>query len=466
MSDKTSVDVQVPSDLLQAEIHEAEIVKLALRNAEGCNECKPCGAEQQSMLPGSNHHSSSTSTSRGKKIIPWNWNLDDDSFVRVAHEHIYRHKDAPQIIKKVCNFILGNGEIKLFKKDENGKVNVVMDKDLPPEICEFICGFKSKKMLSDALRASTKNFISFGNYFVQFIPNVKGDAIVAIKNMDAQYCRAGELKDGVIENYYIYTNRNETNRLQPYGKPESIRGFTPNVYSAKRIRNFLYHGMECTPYNDYYGLPPWIGSVDQLALQKLLIDYYTNGLKNGFNIKYIISFHPLFYQGLKKEEMKLKRDEWVKNATKFLSGTANVGKAIGVDMVRNHIKEGGFTNLVEIESVKTSNTDSVYKELLSFTTNNAGPNFGISSLLAGVEKQGAISSGSEMLNQYNVHMAINVPNDRKIILEPINLIFELNGWNKKYGMGKLFDYIGFEDMKLTYQSENKTGKDESSTTNN
>ena len=44
---------------------------------------------------------------------------------------------------------------------------------------------------------------------------------------------------------------------------------------------------------------------------------------------------------------------------------------------------------------------------------------------------------------------------RALILQAIEIIFELNGWSEKYA--DQYDYIGFEDIQLVMQQESKSG---------
>ena len=124
-----------------------------------------------------------------------------------------------------------------------------------------------------------------------------------------------------------------------------------------------------------------------------------------------------------------------------------------VSRARSVVKE--LTGVVEIHPIANNLNDTSYNNILQQSNSNVPANFGISSTLAGIERSSQLSSGSEVLNQYNVHLAINVPQPRALILQAIEIIFELNGWSEKYA--DQYDYIGFEDIQLGMQQESKSG---------
>lgn len=384
----------------------------------------------------------------GGKYVRWNFDADDNQFPRKAFELIYADKDAPQIIQRLVYFALGKGELQLFKRNPDGTPQMVSI----PEIDQW--KRKNRRKLANFLWQIATNFFTYGNYFAEYVLS-KGDKTIADFNcIDCHYVRAEKNYSNTgITNYFI-ANFDAITDTQTYSSfTNTIPAYDES--NPKKYAKFMLHGKIPTPGNPYYGIPVWVGGVEQMLLRKRITEYYSRGLDNGFNVKYLIKIHPEFYKGCKtQEERDDKKAALVGALNDALTGAKNANRTVAVDMVVDHqIKQ--LNGVVEIEPIANNLSDSSYNNILQQTNGNVPANFGINSLLAGIERANQLSSGSEVLNQYNVHLAVNVPQPRMLILQAIELIFEVNGWAEKYATK--YDYLGFEDIQLKMQEENKMG---------
>lgn len=413
--------------------------------------------ESLPIAPGQTQHPHFTHiTQQGERpLVPWSWHPYDNNFPFEANRYIFGDKDAPQIISRQTNFLLGKGDICLFTEDGQ---KVKLDRNHPIAIWKR----RNKRQMKKLLEGIVRNYIMYGNHFVEFLLNRNG-TVAELKSIDAHYMRCEEMSlSGRIENYFMYRQLH----FQGYGGEQIIKipAFREQNRTGAAVdgRNqapvFIFHGRTCSPGNPYYGIPDWIGGVDQLDLRKEITKYFLYGLKNGFNIRYLLKIHPQFYNGCKSEsEKKAKKDELVTELNSVLQGSENAGKTIAVNMVKQHLDKD-YQGVIDIVPIQNNLSDANYQGLMQLTNTSTPANFGISSVLAGIERAGALSSGSEALNQYNIHQA-NIQRPRQLVLEPIELLFELNGWTEQYE-GDLYDYIGFEDWKLTPMAENKSGVSE------
>lgn len=379
------------------------------------------------------------------ELAPWDFVLNDNKFPKEAFELIYADKDAPQIIQRLVYFALGKGELHLFKRGADNSLAIVT----VPEIEAW--KRKNKRKLSRFIWNVATNFYTYGNYFAEYVLTKDGKEVADFQAIDAHNVRAEKVnpRSGRIENYYVATFE----QSHAWKKYSVVPAFDENNPTAKP--KFILHGKVPTPGNIYYGIPVWVGGVEQMLLRKRITEYYSKGLDNGFNIKYLIKIHPDFYKGTKtQEERDAKKSALVSDLNDALSGSKNANKTVAVDMVADHIVKE-LTGVVQIEAIANNLSDTSYNNILQQSNSNVPANFGISSVLAGIERANQLSSGSEVLNQYNVHLAINVPQPRALILQAVELIFELNGWTEKYA--EQYDFIGFEDITLVMQQENKAG---------
>lgn len=403
------------------------------------------------QVPGKSGGSHTNSTWK-PELAKWDFQLNDNKFPKEAFELIYGDKDAPQIIQRLVYFALGKGELHLFKRTSPQPTIVTI-----PEIEQW--KRKNKRKLNNFIWNVATNFYTYGNYFTEYVLSKDGSIVADFQAIDAHNVRAEKVnpKSGRIENYYVATFE----QSHDWKKYSIVPAY--NDADPKAKPKFILHGKVPTPGNPYYGIPVWVGGVEQMLLRKRITEYYSKGLDNGFNIKYLIKIHPDFYKGTKtQEERDAKKAALVADLNDALSGAKNANKTVAVDMVADHIVKE-LTGVVQIESIANNLSDTSYNSILQQSNSNVPANFGITSVLAGIERQNQLSSGSEVLNQYNVHLAINVPQPRALILQAVELIFELNGWAEKYA--DQYDYIGFEDITLQMQAENKSGFMNNSTTN-
>lgn len=388
--------------------------------------------------------SAHTSSAWKPEMANWDFKLNDNRFPKEAFELIYADKDAPQIIQRLVYFALGKGELHLFKRNKSDQEIVIIR-----EIEQW--KRKNKRKLSNFIWNIATNFYTYGNYFSEYVLTKDRKEVADFQAIDAHNVRAEKVnpRSGRIENYYVATFE----QSHAWKKYSIVPAFNDDNPTEKP--KFILHGKVPTPGNPYYGIPVWVGGVEQILLRKRITEYYSKGLDNGFNIKYLLKIHPDFYKGTKtQEERDAKKGALVNDLNEALSGAKNAGKTVAIDMVADHIVKQ-LTGVVQIEAIANNLSDTSYNNILQQSNSNVPANFGISSVLAGIERTSQLSSGSEVLNQYNVHLAINVPQPRALILQAVELIFEINGWDVKYA-GQ-YDYIGFEDISLVMQQENKSG---------
>jgi hypothetical protein len=108
---------------------------------------------------------------------------------------------------------------------------------------------------------------------------------------------------------------------------------------------------------------------------------------------------------------------------------------------------------VKITPLNNNNPSGEYIELDKQANINQASGHGINPVLAGIDTGGKLGgSGSEMRIAYQLHIALNTPIPRKLILKPFHLIHKLKGWN----VTKPNRYFDFLEIDITTLDENPT----------
>lgn len=381
-----------------------------------------------------------------ERIVPWNFYLNDNSFPYIVDYLLNADMDARQILLQKAKYLLGLGEITLYK---NGQ------KVILPNIHPIAIWLRTnRRKLRTFNLNNALNYVTYRNFFNEFILARNG-TVYDFKSHKPHNIRSQEISDqGIIEKYFIYPYTT----ISTVGiDPIQIMGFTETRFASDgkyRDAKFMYHGGLIAP-EDQYQRPEWLGGTSQLDLRRKILDYYNSSLTNGLDVPFILIFHQKFYEieGAKTpEDRKALKQEKVNQINEFLTGAANAGKTLAVDGIYDRVGKE-YKALVEILPVDKTKDTTKYNTILERSDTSTPANFGIPSMLAGIERAGALSKGTELIQQHNKYVMVNVPSDREEILEPINLIFQLNGWDITYA--DLYDTIGFEDVLLESSNKNE-----------
>lgn len=292
------------------------------------------------------------------------------------------------------------------------------------------------------------------------VKNVK--TIAELKHAEAKWVRL-EVKNekGIIKHAIL--GDWETHRdfqILPMWDRNNPEQSPISLFHAKRkVANYSYYS-----YPDYPEIfETWQPVAERIpTFHKALLD-------NGINAKYHITIANEYIEQVRKDkeaELLLNGDtttrvsslealDFVKSQIsqklgEVMSGADNAGKFF----LSNDVLDvnGNIRDMIKIEPI-----DNQIKELSeSHLKLNEQVNseycsaFGVDPALASIYIGGKMSSGSEILNSYNVHQQSKTEIPRMIICQAINEAIKINWGNLPYE-------VKFENTFLVKQEDNKTG---------
>ncbi len=372
-----------------------------------------------------------------------------NNFPQLVDELINNDADAPVIIQNKVNFNLGQYlepyRIVVQEVEKNG-VKELVKKHVPAldqKILDWLDD--NEEELYEALRSAAINFEKYGNYFTEFITNYLKQ-VISVRSIDCHHMRPVEKSSTEIKigRYGVQTDFDRAKGVSNYTILPSYDAVKSNLSNKK----FIFHGRDAMPGSPYFGVPVWIGSWKNLQLSRMVLDGQISALKNGWNIKFKITIHQDYYNDCKNaDEKKKKKQELIDRLHTVLAGTKNQNKVLVTEMVGNW-SSAKFHDLVKIEAIDNNKENQMLSKLLE-SKNIAAPRaFNITPELSGIPIGSNLSSGSEITQQYNLHLLLKTPIPRKILLRFIKIISDSYGWGVRWRI---------KDAVLTQKNEDKKG---------
>ncbi len=197
----------------------------------------------------------------------------------------------------------------------------------------------------------------------------------------------------------------------------------------------------------FYSLTEWNGTKVWTKSTNIIPEFHLKALENGYLIRYHVQIPLSYLDQFPQAEQEEEKNRIQRELDAVLSGAENAHKSFYSfinDKIPNAI---GW----KIEKIDTDLKDESYLKLFETASKVHARGHGINPILAGIEDSGSLSSGSEILNLINYHIAYKTPRMRKLCLRPLVMWKNYNFPDKK----KI--KIGVEDVVLTTQDKNKSG---------
>jgi hypothetical protein len=374
---------------------------------------------------------------------PWGVN---NLFPQEIFDLVYKNDIKPVLIKQSVDLILGRGLI-TYKEpiDEEGKKTLRLVAD--PEIEHF----KRTNRISTYLRERAHNLELNANAFTEMIRD-GSNKIAFIKNRPSTDCRAEYIKpeSGLIENYYICGNWKMPKWTE--GKPENsnvIKLPAFNLESEEIHDHSMHHSKYYLPGQDYYSFPIWWhGTKPWAELTTQISIYQLANLKNGVNIRFHVRIPKAYFEQFPEDQREAKKQALQDQLDEFLSGAENASKAF-----YSFIQNVGGSQIEgwEIIPITYDSKDETFLKTFEVSSRANSRGHDIHPVLAGIDIQGSLGSGSEILNLYNYHTSVKTNGQREALLEIFYDIAEVNGWDPEIK-------FGIEYVQLTTVDKNPTGK--------
>jgi hypothetical protein len=219
----------------------------------------------------------------------------------------------------------------------------------------------------------------------------------------------------------------------------------------------ILHSKEDIPGNPFYAFPTWWGSADWIELANMIPMFHKSGIKNGYNIKYLIKMPQDYFSGDGGQELTDKevQDNWNKLEGKLksmLSGEDKVNKSMLIKYMRG--VDGKMMDNIDVIPLKNEMSDNAYSTILEMANLSIANSIGLLPTIAGVNPGKGNDSGSQIRVMADFQQAFRTVIPRTLITEAVNECV----W--KMGYENVFRW--FDGITLTTLDANKEGKEDTS----
>lgn len=365
-----------------------------------------------------------------------------------------------ELLKTKRDITVGRGLIAYRRVFEDGKKRMEQV-EIPQKAQEFF----DRNSIYHYLLASAQNLFMHGQFFPEFVraSGSARDKIFSIRNMKAKHVRLEQQnEDGVTESVYFTKNWIVKRGSKRRTDVEKIPLYNPLLMdSPPRASKFAMHIGEELIDDDYYYHPMWWGGREWIETANNVPIFHNSNLEHGYTIRWHIQYPKDYFksrttdvQGKKaiqdaKTEEEQRKSEFIERMNELLAGVENVGRTVYTSYELNRTMQKEFPG-VKITPLKADLKDEALLKLFDKSNQANISAQGIHPTLANIQTEGKLSVGAEIRNAFLMYVAIKTPVPRRLLLEPINLIKKMNGWDPDI-------HFGFQDMEITKLDENPTG---------
>jgi hypothetical protein len=390
----------------------------------------------------SGHTSSFLASETAKPVaggwIPWGKKdqLGEEIRAMVMSNHI-----APSLLDFKTDAVVGQGIIAYKARFENGK-EILEPIEMPAEIFDFLEASEMGQEASSALTELACDFAWFESFAVEFKANKTNNKVLRLNKLERTFCRLSA-KDSTGKQTLFYGADAKERKAQkiviPPKNNDTITGDKFARFYAKPTPGYLYY-------------PPasWHGVFDWLEVSNRIPSFKKAGMDNAMGFKYMIKIPNDYFLRLYKDE---KRREEEKKAfeqalDEFLTGVDKTQKSLITYFEYDAMgKEKVGVQIVPIEDKTNYEAHLTDDERATSALVSA---FRVSPTLANILIDNKLSSGSEILNAFNIHMTLNTHVPRQYLLQPLYEVKKLNGWDKSIR-------FGFRNIQIQPLEKNPNG---------
>jgi hypothetical protein len=365
------------------------------------------------------------------------WGTNDDHPQTVIKE-IKKSTIVGPKLDLLARFLYAGGVV-YGKVTIDDKGNEKFKRAFNPDINKWL----RKSGFNRYLIEASKDLVWFYHIFPEIILDDSKKAI-GIATQAAENCRFSwaNAKTGRSDKILVNKNRalgspsdkdtKEIPAVDPY------YGAVEQILAEKRGKNYIYPISYPVPGCEYYQIPEWnsVRESGWLAFASKIPEYKEKLMTNQISIKYLIRVADWYWEWkypgflkMKVQDRDKKVGETLDEINSKLSGTDATGKSI---IITDRVLEGKSEVMkgIVIEAVDDNKLkDGKYIEDGKMANEHIIFALNLDHQLAGSPPGGGLGagSGSDIRVALNKHMAFIKP-FQDLLLEPMYLISELNGW--------------------------------------
>lgn len=386
----------------------------------------------------------------------WSWG-NDNLLPQQREALVLDNNIVPELIATKRDITIGNGLFcfreKWATQADGSSKRIVEEVERPAGAKEFFSRVDEVAYMMKCAR----NLMFHANTFTEGIRD-RGGKIYSIDAFESRHIRPEKQATiGSIRNWYLSGNWKE--RTKPEYMPVRIPAY---LGEAAKQPKFVIHCKDDLLSDDYLGIPTWWGGRAWIECANAIPIFHISNLRNGYTIRYHIEIPTDYFvdnssiQVSQNQKDSAKRREsearkaFLDRLDKFLAGHEQAGRALVTEYEINKQAAREFPG-IKITPINVDIKDKALLELFQHSNDANISAQGVHPTLAAIQTQGKLSSGSEIRNAFNMYVAIKTPVKRAILLKPITMVHQINGW----GDGIKW---GFRDIEITTVDKQSTGK--------
>lgn len=387
------------------------------------------------------------------QIMGWGANNDLPS---VRQSLVIENNIVPQIMRTTRNLLVGGG-LMLVREDHSTGVRVLNEIPRPAAATDFFefCDFED-----EVLPQLARDLIFNATFMPEFVRFNKQERIRSIEAKECAHIRSAK-KDsrGKVKSWWWNG---------AWAKP-NLRGEfqTIEIPIWDKSPNQPRFGMLCGDrmfHDDYYNLPVWEGSRDWIELSNLIPIFHIANINNGFAPRWHIQFPDDYFIDSRKypnidalddveyeaflvetESLRLK---FLERINEVLAGAENAGNVLWTEYSINEALNKEMPG-IKITALKPELNHEAFMKLFDSTNTANISSHGLPPVLASIQTAGRLSAGAEIRNSLLLHIIVNTPFYRNMLLKVVNFVHRTNGWGDGVWV--------FRDVEITKLDENKVG---------
>lgn len=374
--------------------------------------------------------------SRGMKIAPWGANNLMPLFLLqlLADSNI-----NAQLIATNVSFAMGRLYTFKWGRDAEGWEEK-QPMQAPPEIERYLKSHAVRTLL----RSRATDFFLLGNTWAKFKLARGGQGIAAIEHVDASCCRA-ELMNaaGKVKHYFVGHDW-----LKPsYKGADNSNGANvqrfPAFNTADPLRYFqsIHHSRLYWAGRPYYGIQPWHFGHSWISYGNKMPLWLSTNINKAHNIKYHIRYPVDYFEYLDNGQFETEEKKRAEKARVFnliddmLAGAENAQKTFFSEHKIDQMT-GKTLSDWQIEAIPNDIKDEAFIKAYYASNVAAASAHGIDPSLANIQLEGRMpASGSQKRISYQMHELLYTEEVRQIMVEPLEIMRDVNGWPSEMQFG-------------------------------
>lgn len=393
----------------------------------------------------------------GIEVAPWgNNNLKPNYLLMLLAQSGINS----QLIYTKVSFALGHIFAFRWGEDEQGNPKK-FPFDPGPAIRRYLHHRNTRRMV----RARATDFLIHGNTWGMPVINRAASEIMDWKHVDAFSCRQALINQRTkkVEHHYVCSDWR-----QPVWSPERNQHPDDHRPTVRRYPAFremtpfrffqsLHHSKLYWSGQPYYGIQPWHASHNWINYANQMPVWASANINRSFNIKYHIEYPEGYFDYLDKEyetieERQAEEDRFFKEFDELLAGSENAMTTLFTSYKTDDFNRKDFAGW-KITPLKNDIKDDAFLKAFESSNNASTSSHWVDFSLAGIQFEGKMpASGSDKRISYQLHEVLKNDEVREIMLEPLYIMRDANGWDPDMEFGIM-------KRNIVTLAEDKTGVD-------